>query len=49
MIMTDKQIAELQRQAPWICCPWCDEDKCVGRDNCNEIKRFIQKRLKERE
>ena len=44
--MTDELIAELKKIAPFICCPMCDEDKCVGKNNCNEIKRFIEKRLK---
>lgn len=34
------------KQACIICCPICDEKKCVGRFNCNEIKRFVEK-LKE--
>ena len=29
--------------ACWVCCPMCDEDKCVGRFNCDEIKRYIEK------
>ena len=39
---------ELRRKAHWIVCPWCDEDVCVGREDCVEIKRFIEKALKER-
>ena len=41
------KVLELQKQAPFICCPMCDEDKCVGRDNCLEIRNFIAARLKE--
>ena len=48
--MTDKdKMIELQRKAPFICCPMCDEDKCVGRDNCIEIKIFIKNALEERD
>lgn len=46
--MSDYEI-ELQRKAPWICCPWCDEDVCVGREDCIEIKNFIENALKARE
>ena len=44
--MTDC-LKELQRRAPFICCPLCNEDKCVGRNNCVEIKNFIKARLEE--
>ena len=37
--MTDQEI----KTACWVCCPMCDEKKCVGRFNCPEIKRFIEK------
>ena len=40
-------LIELQRKAPFICCPMCDEDKCVGRNNCRDIKNFIENALKE--
>lgn len=43
--MRDRLI-ELQRQAPFICCPMCDEAECVGRDNCAEIKRFVESALR---
>jgi hypothetical protein len=26
-----------------ICCPICDEKKCVGRFNCQEIKKYLEK------
>ena len=26
-----------------IACPSCDEEKCVGRENCTEIKEVIEK------
>lgn len=25
-----------------VCCPMCDEDKCVGRFKCEVIKRYIE-------
>lgn len=34
----------LRIQAYWICCPICDEIRCVGRENCEEIKRFVDTR-----
>lgn len=34
---------QLLKQATFICCPLCDEKKCVGRYNCDEIKRYMQK------
>ena len=48
--MTDRdRLIELKRIAPFICCPWCDEEKCVGRENCIEIKNYIaEKALAER-
>ena len=27
-----------------VCCPMCDEKKCVGRFKCNEIKMFIERK-----
>ena len=37
----------LIKKACIVCCPLCDEKKCVGRYNCNEIKRFVDKRKSE--
>lgn len=48
-MLDEKEIAELEREAPFICCPMCDEEKCVGRNNCIEIKNFMKARLKERD
>ena len=31
------------KKACLVCCPMCDKDKCVGRLNCDEIKRYIEK------
>jgi len=30
-----------------VCCPMCDEKKCVGRYNCKEIEEYIQKSRRE--
>lgn len=30
-----------------VCCPMCDEKKCVDRYNCNEIQRYIEKHKEE--
>lgn len=46
--MRDRLI-DLQRQAPFICCPMCDKGECVGRKDCDEIKNFVEKALKGRE
>lgn len=46
--MTDSEIVrEIERQAHWIVCPWCDEKKCVGRNNCIDIKKYIANKTKE--
>lgn len=31
------------KTACFVCCPMCDEKKCIGRFNCEEIKRFVEK------
>lgn len=36
--MPDKESA-----AAWIVCPWCDEEKCVGRYNCQQIADYIKR------
>ena len=41
--MTEQDI----KIACWVCCPMCDEDKCVGRFNCSEIKQFIERQKKD--
>ena len=28
--------------AAWIVCPWCDEEKCVGRYNCKQIADYVK-------
>lgn len=30
-----------------VCCPMCDEKKCVGRFECPEIKQYIEKHREE--
>ena len=43
--LTDNEII---KTATFVCCPMCDEESCVGKFNCNEIKEYVEK-LKERE
>lgn len=38
---------ELWKTAAWVVCPWCDEPKCVGRENCVEIAAWIAKKKDE--
>ena len=38
---------DLQRGAPWIVCPMCDEPKCLGRFTCPEIKEWVDRKVKE--
>lgn len=35
---------EYMKVAPFVVCPLCDEDKCVGRFNCPEIKAWVDKK-----
>lgn len=39
--MNDKQ--QQIKIACMICCPICDEKKCVGRFNCEKIKKYLEK------
>ena len=34
---------EYMKAACFVVCPMCDEQKCVGRINCPEIKAWIEK------
>lgn len=43
--MSDSEI--YMKAACWVVCPWCDEEKCVGRFNCKEIAQWIEKRKRE--
>ena len=38
---------ELRKRATWICCPMCDEPKCLGRFACPEIEAWIDKKIQE--
>ena len=35
--------SQLIKQACFVCCPMCDKKKCVGRFNCEKIKKYIAK------
>ena len=35
---------QLKKQAYFVCCPMCDEKVCVGREKCEEIKKFVDTR-----
>lgn len=39
----DKQIAS----ACWVVCPLCDQDRCVGKENCEEVKAYVETLQKE--
>lgn len=39
--------AQEMKIACMVCCPMCDEKKCIGRYNCNEIKKYIEEHKKE--
>lgn len=34
---------QIMKVAWLVCCPMCDEKKCVGRFECDEIKRYLEK------
>lgn len=38
----------LMKEACWVVCPWCDEPKCVGRFECEEVKKYVEKLRGER-
>lgn len=40
LISVDSQEIKI---ACMVCCPWCDEEKCVGRFNCKEIKNYVNR------
>ena len=31
-----------KREAYWVCCPWCDEEKCIDRTTCKAIEEFAE-------
>ena len=35
---------QIKKQAYFVCCPMCDEKVCVGREKCEEIKKFVNTR-----
>lgn len=45
---TEYSIDEINNEA-WILCPLCDEKVCVGRFECNNIKKHIDRKRKEAE
>ncbi len=38
---------DMKLLAPFICCQVCDKEVCHGRDNCIEIKNFIEQKKNE--
>lgn len=38
---------QLIKEATFVCCPMCDKEKCVGRYQCEEIKRYAEERKKD--
>ena len=41
-------VDEYTKRAYWIVCPWCDEEKCIGRFVCPHIKQWVDEQ-KEKE
>ena len=39
-----RNCGQLMKIATMVCCPLCDEPKCVGRFKCAEIKAYIESR-----
>ena len=33
---------DAESAAAWVVCPWCEEKKCVGRYNCQQIADYIK-------
>lgn len=40
----EQKLHPYMREAPWVCCPMCDEDVCVGRFNCPEIAEWCREK-----
>ena len=36
-------VDQYMKTATWTVCPICDEDKCVGKNNCDQIKKCVEK------
>lgn len=32
-----------KREAYWVCCPWCDEEKCIDRTTCKAVEEFAER------
>lgn len=45
----DECYEHFKKQAYFVCCPMCDESVCVGREDCAEIKRFIENNTPQKE
>ena len=31
-----------KREAYWVCCPWCDEKKCIDHNACKTVEEFAE-------
>ena len=40
----EQKVDPYMREAPWVCCPMCDEEVCVGRFNCPEIAEWYREK-----
>lgn len=40
----EQKVDPYMREAPWVCCPMCDEDVCVGRFNCPENAEWCREK-----
>lgn len=40
----EQKVDPYMREAPWVCCPMCDEEVCVGRFNCPEIAEWCREK-----
>ena len=36
--------SEAVKQATFVVCPVCDEDRCVGQKNCQQIADYVKSR-----
>ena len=43
-LSVEQKVDPYMREAPWVCCPMCDEDVCVGRFNCPEIAEWCREK-----
>lgn len=35
-------VDQFMKAACLVVCPWCEEEKCVGRHECPQIKAWIE-------